>query len=169
MRGDKRNEARFSGYREIKMRSVLMMLIFSLLLAALGPAEAGAEAARVSLLVIDADSYLAQSAVNGLESLPGFEVRAFTLADLSQEPEAAAFVTASRVLLVDIMDDKLAQYVIDQKLLEGRTVFALRGSKDDESLKDQGFIFNRELYEYFSNLSDGNIRNMLKRLSLIHI
>jgi len=143
------------------MRSVLMML--GLLLAAWNPAQAGAEAARVSLLVIDADSYLVQNAVNGLEPIPGVEVRAFTLADLSQAPEAAAFAAASRVLLVDIMDDKLSQYIIDQKLLEGRTIFALRGSKDDEGLKALGFVFNRELYEYFSNLSEGNIRNMLKR------
>jgi cobaltochelatase CobN len=134
-----------------------------LLLALTALPAAAASGGRVSLLVIDVDSYLAQSAVNGLNLPSNIEVRAFTLADLTENSEAAAFVAASPVLLVDIMDDNLSGYVIDHQLLPGRRVFALRESKDDQSLKALGFDFNPELAGYFYRLSRANIRNMLKR------
>ncbi|MDL2226652.1 cobaltochelatase subunit CobN [Deltaproteobacteria bacterium OttesenSCG-928-M10] len=138
--------------------AVLGLLIFSL--AGTGAALA---AGKISFLVIDIDSYLAHQAMKGLELSPDLQARAFTLADLEEEPDAAGFVADSAVVLVDVMDEKLSNYLLDKQLMAGKTVFALRGSRDDQSLAQKGFIFNEELSDYFSNLTEANLRNMIRR------
>ena len=116
----------------------------------------------VALLVIDGDSYVAHQAVSDLD-LPGrFDVRAFCLSDL-QDERNAGFLDEASLVVVDIMDDNLSGYIIDRGLLDGRPVFALRGSKDDSDLVERGFIFNEKLLEYFSHLSRDNIASMLRR------
>jgi cobaltochelatase CobN len=143
------------------------LIVMTFAMALVGPAGLmAAGPVNISLLVIDADSYLGHQSVNELELPPPYLVRVFTLADLLAEPEAARFAAESPLVLVDVMDDKLSQYVIDQGFLAGpagRTVYALRGSKDDQGLSARGFIFNPELAEYFSNLDPVNIGNMIKR------
>lgn len=117
----------------------------------------------LSFLIIDVDSYLVHQAVNGLELPEGFKARAFTLKELTGDQAKAEYVRESRVLLVDVMGDELAQYVIDQNLLEGRKVFALRGSRDDAGLAAQGFDFDEGVAEYFQHLSVPNLRNMIRK------
>ena len=117
---------------------------------------------RLSLLIIDGDSYLAHQALNTLELPQGFEARAFTLKELNQDPAKADFVKKSGVLVVDVMGRELAKYVIDQGLTAGRRVLALRGSNNDQDLIDRGFIFDEKVAEYFQHLSTVNIRNMIK-------
>ncbi|MCL2029506.1 MAG: cobaltochelatase subunit CobN [Deltaproteobacteria bacterium] len=117
---------------------------------------------RLSLLIIDGDSYLVHQALKTLELPEGFEARAFTLKELGQNPGAAPFVEKSGVLVVDVMGSELAQYVIDESLLNGRRVLALRGSRDDQGLAEKGFIFDERVAEYFQHLSTDNIRGMIK-------
>jgi cobaltochelatase CobN len=137
--------------------TALLLLIF------LARGAAWASVSGVALLVIDSDSYIAQQAVAGLELPEGFRARAFCLSDLDRNAEALSFARGSSVIVVDVMDDNLSQYVIDNGLLAGRMVFAIRGSKDDAPLAERGFVFNEEISEYFSHLDVQNIRNMLKR------
>ncbi|MDR0881291.1 MAG: cobaltochelatase subunit CobN [Candidatus Adiutrix sp.] len=125
----------------------------------LGPALAGQ---NISLLIIDSDSYLSHQAVDGLTLSPDIQARVFCLEDL-QDEESARFLAGSAIILVDVMDDKLSQYVVERDLLKGRSVFALRGSKDDSGLAARGFNFNPELAAYFGNLDRQNIQNMVRR------
>ncbi len=138
------------------MKTIRLLVFF---LLAGGPAWAAENS--LSLLLLDGDSYLVHQAIGGLELPPDFTARAFTLKEL-ENLDMAAFVKSSQTLLVDVMDDKLSQYVLDQELLEGRQVFALRGSKDDQGLAAKGFVFDEVLAEYFQNLSLANIQNMIK-------
>jgi cobaltochelatase CobN len=117
----------------------------------------------VSLLVIDSDSYVAQLAVSGLDLPDGLRARAFCFSDLEKNASAGEFIEGSRVIVVDVMDDNLSKYVADRGLLEGRTVFAVRGSQDDGALLKRGFVFDPEIADYFAHLDPINIRNMLKR------
>jgi cobaltochelatase CobN len=117
----------------------------------------------VSLLVIDSDSYVAQQAAAGIDLPEGFRAGVFCLSDLERNPEAPSFVKGSSVIVVDVMDDDLSRYVIDNGLMQGKTVFAVRGSKDDAPLAEKGFVFNEEIADYYSHLDAANIRNMLKR------
>ncbi len=140
------------------MKTVSLLVGFFLLAGG----QAWAAENSLSLLLLDGDSYLVHQAIGGLELPPDFAVRAFTLKEVNENPDMAAFIKDSRTLLVDVMDDKLSQYVLDQELLEGRRVFALRGSKDDQGLAAKGFVFDEGLAEYFQNLSVGNIQNMIR-------
>ena len=135
-----------------------LLLVFFLLFAA----QAAALENRLSLLIIDGDSYLVHQALNTLELPQGYEVWAFTLKELSQDPVKAALVKESGVLMVDVMGRELAQYVIDRGLTAGRRVLALRGSRDDQDLTARGFIFDGGVAEYFQHLSAANIQNMVK-------
>ena len=116
----------------------------------------------ISLLTIDSDSYVAHQAVSGIELPDGIKAGAFCLSDLERR-EAAQFVKNSSVIVVDVMDDNLVRYVEDNGLFNGRTVFALRSSKDDSFLAEKGFVFDDKVNEYYDYLDMSNIRNMLKR------
>lgn len=123
----------------------------------------------LSILVIDADSYLVHQTVSGVDFSSNLRVAVAGLADLYEDKELAAFVAGSRVILVDVMEDRLSAYLIDNDLMTGKTVFALRGSKDDRSLAGQGFVFNPELSEYFANLNASNILNLVRRAASLTI
>ena len=144
------------------MRQKFLVFFICFFLIA-GVSQAWAAEKKVSLLIIDGDSALAQGAMGTLELPHGFSARAFTLNDLLNETEAETFLQESPLILVDVMDDKLPKYLLEQNLLAGHKVLALRGSKDDQILSKHGFVFNDELAEYFTHLSQKNIQNMLKR------
>ena len=146
----------------LKTAGLILCLLFCAAAEAPASAEVETSEKRISLLVIDVDSRLAHQALGTLDLPQGFEARAFTLKELGDDPAKAAFAHESGVLLVDVMGSELSQYVIDQGLLAGRRVLALRGSRDDSGLAGQGFIFDDALAEYYQHLSAANIRNMVK-------
>jgi len=143
-----------------KTAGFLLCLLLSLSAPA-SAADASAEK-RLSLIIIDGDSYLVRQALGRLELPQNFEARAFILKELGEDPAKAAYVRESGVLVVDVMGSELSQYVIDQGLLAGRRVLALRGSRDDQGLAERGFVFDENVAEYFQHLSVGNIQNMIK-------
>ncbi|MDR0355340.1 MAG: cobaltochelatase subunit CobN [Deltaproteobacteria bacterium] len=150
------------------MSRILTALFATALLAVAtlvsGPAaEALAAEGRISLLTTDPDSYLAAAAMTDLPLPDGLEARSFCLRDLTEDEEAAAFLADSRLILVDVMDSRLTGQVIDRGLLDGRTVFGLRRSQDDEALTKDGFLLNAELTEYYDNRDKKNIANMILR------
>ncbi|MBW2200699.1 MAG: cobaltochelatase subunit CobN, partial [Deltaproteobacteria bacterium] len=57
-----------------------------------------------------------------------------------------------------------SEYLIKNVAIHKKRVYALRGSRDDEGLKKQGFIFDPDIFEYFGNLSVNNIRNLIYRV-----
>ncbi|MDR3164113.1 MAG: cobaltochelatase subunit CobN [Synergistaceae bacterium] len=119
-------------------------------------------AANVSLLVIDSDSYVADAAISGLGLPEDFAVRSFCLSDLKENAGALDFIRGSSVLIVDVMDDELSRYVIENGLTGGRKIYAIRGSKDDSALVRQGFVFEPKIDDYYSHLNAENVRNMIK-------
>ena len=138
-------------------------LFFFIILSLFGiPANAWAD--KVSLLVIDADSYLLNKAVTELELPGGLEIRLFTLADLSDDKGAQKFVAGSKVIMVDVMLSELSDYLIKSVDLGSRRVYALRGSRDDQRLRDKGFIFDPQIEEYYNNLSKKNIQSLIYRV-----
>ncbi|MDR2459288.1 MAG: cobaltochelatase subunit CobN [Deltaproteobacteria bacterium] len=121
------------------------------------------KAENISLIITDSDSYLAHRAVDGVDFHPGVSVRVFCLVDLLENEADSQFVKESGILIVDIMEDDLSAYVRDNDLIKGRTVYALRGSKDDARLIEEGFLFDEEVSQYFDNLNLNNIANMVRR------
>jgi cobaltochelatase CobN len=146
-------------------------LLFSLTLSLLFCLFSGGAlfAENITLIVTDSDSYLAHRAVDGVDFHPTLKVRVFCLSDLEESPDNRKFAEDSPVLIVDIMEDKLSAYVRDEGLLEGRTVYALRGSKDDAKLIEDGFIFDEDVSGYFDYLNVPNITNMVRRAASLKL
>ncbi|MDR2388058.1 MAG: cobaltochelatase subunit CobN, partial [Deltaproteobacteria bacterium] len=118
---------------------------------------------KVSLLITDSDSYMIHKAVEAFKAPEGLTVRSFCLKDLQDNPEMADYFDKSRLVIVDVMDDQLSDYVIERGLPERAKVFALRGSKDDKALLMKGIDFNQEVSDYFDSLTSKNVTNMIKR------
>ncbi|MDR1297504.1 MAG: cobaltochelatase subunit CobN [Deltaproteobacteria bacterium] len=148
----------------------------SLLLAVLGQFVPGlatapllADSARLSLLVTDSDSFMVHRAAGSLELPDGLEAGAYTLGDLTGSEQKAAAFADSRLVVVDVMDDNLAEYVRAAGLPGKARVLALRGSKDDKALALQGFEFNEEVAAYFDHLGAENVRRMIVRAFALEI
>jgi cobaltochelatase CobN len=107
--------------------------------------------------------------VDGVDFHPDLEVKVFCLTDLVKNSENASFVADSQIIIVDIMDDHLSSYVRDHGLIPGKTVYALRGSKDDAKLVADGFIFSEDVSAYFANLNLKNIANMIRRAASLKL
>jgi cobaltochelatase CobN len=137
------------------MRAILILF---LLLSAVS-----AHAGKLALLVIDGDSTVAYQGVADLDLAAVHQVRSLTLPELTQQPDAAAFVAAADVVLVDVMSPELSAYLVDHDLIKGKTVYALRGSRDDARLRQQGFVFDAAISGYFADLSRRNVTGMIKR------
>jgi cobaltochelatase CobN len=136
-------------------------------LAVNGQAAAHGEAGhahRVSLLIIDADSYLVNKAVQSLKLPADLTVRFFLHGDLAADQAAQRFVTESDVIIIDVMGPELTKWLIDHIEPEVRPVYALRGSRDDEGLRRRGLIFDESVKVYFDHLSAANIRNLIYRV-----
>jgi cobaltochelatase CobN len=141
-------------------RALIFLALFALFCLA---RPRGAEAGRdVALLVIDSDSYIASAAVTGLELPAGYSARSFCRSDLKSGGAPLDYIKNCSVLIVDVMDDELPRYVMDNGLLSGRKVYAIRGSKDDDSLKRSGFIFDGGVSDYFDHINAANLRNMVR-------
>ncbi|MDR1080927.1 MAG: cobaltochelatase subunit CobN [Deltaproteobacteria bacterium] len=147
------------------MPAALAALLLSLLAAA-GPADA----AKVSVIITDSDSYLVHRAIDGTEFNPAVEVRVLCLTELEGNSADADFARASDVVMVDIMEDRLSEWVRENGILGGPgTVYGLRGSKDDTRLVREGFVFDPQVSEYFQHLSPVNVGNMVRRAISLRI
>jgi cobaltochelatase CobN len=140
--------------------------------AAAAPAEATppteattapAEAMSVALLTTDSDSFMIHRAVEEVPWPAGLEVGAYCLRDLLDNPAKAERFDRSRLILVDVMDDNLSDYVRERGLLSRSRVLALRGSKDDQALAAEGFEFREEIAAYYAHLKPLNVQNMIRR------
>ncbi|WP_319549633.1 cobaltochelatase subunit CobN [Desulfogranum marinum] len=117
-------------------------------------------AADLTLLVIDGDSYLANQAVKGLE-VP-VDIKVISAGEIQpDDKKQIKAINQSKVIIVDVMGRELEEYLKNHIGFQGKTIYALRSSIDDEPLKKLGFIFDKQLGEYFSHLSVNNMRNML--------
>ena len=122
------------------------------------------DAKQVSLLIIDADSYLVNEAIKTLKPLPSIHVAFYTYEDLIHHPSLGKSLNKSDVLIVDVMDSRLSQYVAKHVNMKKVPVFALRGARDNGALKRQGFRFDQGIQVYFANLTPENIRNMIYKV-----
>ncbi len=127
-------------------------------------------ATDIALLVIDNNSYLAHLAVDGMEPELGHRVRVFSAGELAKADEdIRTAIDGAEILVVDVMGRELEEFLIAHINLSGKTIYALRGSSDDEALKQKGFLFDPEVSSYYQHLSRDNIDNMLRLLIGRHL
>lgn len=138
-----------------KLITIAFLLLF--------PFHAWAE--KISFLIIDADSYLVNKAVKGLKLPDKIEINFYTYQEIQENKPAQNFISASEVIIVDVMMSELNEYLLGNVDISKKRIYALRGSRDDEGLKARGFIFQPHIQDYFSQLSVINIQNLIYRVA----
>ncbi|MDR1039408.1 MAG: cobaltochelatase subunit CobN [Deltaproteobacteria bacterium] len=138
----------------------------ALIAAAALMSAAAALAADVSMIISDSDTWLVHEVMDGAELPDGVTLKVFCMADLLGGDEAAGFVDGSDAVLVDIMGDQRSDWVRERGLVgkPGLTLYALRGSADDQKLMDEGYVFDEEVREYYKYLSGPNVLNAVRRI-----
>ncbi|BBO80679.1 cobalamin biosynthesis protein CobN [Desulfosarcina ovata subsp. sediminis] len=131
-----------------------------LLLFILMPAAAWA--GKVTILEVDINSYQVYQAVKQVDLPASLQVRYFTLADLTGDPAAKSFIADSKVVLVNVMMTQLADYMVDEELMDGRMVYALNRAGDPEDLAKKGFCFDATIMDYYHHRSVTNLINMVR-------
>ncbi len=126
-------------------------------------------AADITLLVLDNNSCLVNKALSGFH-LPGnISVNYFTAGDIRKDGDALLpRIDQAKVIIVDVMGSELEEYLLSHIDIKSRTVYALRGSTDDERLKKRGFVFDRSVSRYYDFLSVANIQNMIRLVANRH-
>lgn len=142
-------------------------VVLLLLLAAVpGPALA----ADIALMVLDANSYLANIAVRDLKPAVREKVMVVAASELTADRVAwQKKLNAARIIVVDVMGPELAGFLEDNIDIKDKTVYALRSSSDNEHLRKLGYIFDSEISLYYANISERNIRNMLNAVACRHL
>ncbi len=98
------------------------------------------------------------------------DIQVINADDLTRYPEKIkAILDATPIVVVDVMGRELESFMVDNIALKGKTLYALRGSLDDFSLKKKGFIFDPAVSWYYQHLSIKNIQNMLRLVIHRHI
>ncbi|WP_319524927.1 cobaltochelatase subunit CobN [uncultured Desulfosarcina sp.] len=138
---------------------------FALFILLLSLSSAGA--AKIAVLEVDIYSYQLYQAIKGLNLPASIETRMFTVEELGDNPEAKAYIADCEVVFVDVMMDKLADYMVDNDLLEGRAVYATNHGGDPEKLAEEGFRFDKEIMQYGRSVE--NTINMIRLAVHRHI
>ena len=126
-----------------------------------------AVAADLILMVLDNNSYLASRAVTEFDT--GVNTKVITAGELKTGGEnLRTEINHARVIIVDVMGRELETYLSKKINLRNKTIYALRGSTDDERLKKLGFRFDDQVAEYYRHISRENIQNMLRLVANRH-
>jgi cobaltochelatase CobN len=139
--------------------------------AALALAPVHARAAAVSMIVLNPDSWTVHEAVDGTDFGDGVTVKAFCLADLVEDDGAAAFVSGSDAVIVDVTDPRHADWINERGILgkPGTTVYAVRESADDDRLRREGYVFDDAADVYYGYLTGQNVRNAVRRILSLRV
>ena len=134
--------------------------------------EARADAG-LSILDADTNSVQLNLALKKLQLPESIHVRFFTLADLvdtgQKAEDARSFIEKSTVVFVNVMHSDLVRYMVTKKLMDRKTVYGMSSGRDMDTLKKQGFIFDKEMEAYHGSLCEHNIINMIRMAVHRHV
>ena len=116
-------------------------------------------------MILDHNTYIANLAVKTLEPDLKSGIKIITVDDVTLYPEQVKQdVENASLIVVDVMGRELASFISEKIDLDQKTVYAVRGSVDDEALRKKGVIFDPEISDYYRHISVENIGNMLRRV-----
>jgi cobaltochelatase CobN len=129
-------------------------------------------AADIVFLVLDANSYLANRSVTNLDPELGKRVVVGSAAELLEDPQQwQQELMHCDIVIVDVMGKELEEFVSKTIAVSNskQSVYALRGSSDDEYLKKEGYIFDETITAYYAHISELNITNILRLVIHRHL
>lgn len=123
------------------------------------------QAEHIAFLVSDTDTLVVSQAIQD-DTLPKtLKVTVYNLENLEKSEKARAGVHDADVIIVDVMIQELMDYLQKNIDFNSKHIYAVRGSRDDESLKAKGIIFDDEIREFYKRLEPSNVRNLILKVA----
>lgn len=126
-------------------------------------------AKRIGLLILDSDTLIVTQAVQEVDLPDGITVSCFTQAELESSKESRSSFMDSDVMVVDVMDSRIVEYLEKNIDIRKKRVYAVRGSDDNEELKKRGYIFDDEIRAFYDHLAVRNIKNLILRVAQLEL
>ncbi len=123
---------------------------------------AQAQAAKVSIVELDVNSYQISQVLKKLAFSDAIETRLFTNEDLADNPATKEFIADSSLVFVNVMAPELADYMVTERLMAGRPVYAVSQGSEPDKLVEQGYLFDEAIRDYHQNQSVKNMINMVR-------
>lgn len=128
-----------------------------------------AQGEKAAILEVDINSYQVHQALSRLDLPESVQTRLFTLEDLNADPGARTFIADSSVVFVNVMMPELADFMVKERLLSGRSIYALNHAGDPEDLRKKGFIFDAGIMDYYEHMTVANMIHMVRMAVHRHI
>ena len=122
-------------------------------------------AKRISMLILDSDTLIVSQAVQEVNLPEGITASFFTRESLEGSEKRRSAFLDSDVMVVDVMDTRIVEYLEKHMDIRKKPVYALRGSNDNEELQKRGYIFDDEIREFYEHLCAKNVRNLILRVA----
>ncbi|AFM26014.1 cobaltochelatase subunit CobN [Desulfomonile tiedjei] len=144
-----------------KMRAFIAMQVC----LAVGLCSQVCHANHIAFLVSDSDTLVVSQAVRG-DALPKtLKVSIYSPENLEKSEKAKEGVRNADVIIVDVMIHELVDHLEKNIDVPKRRIYAVRASRDDESLKKRGIVFDDEVREFYHHLEPDNIRSLILKVA----
>lgn len=122
-------------------------------------------AKRIGLLILDSDTLIVSQAVQEVNLPPGIRVSCFTRETLESSEKARSSFLDSDVMVVDVMDTRIVEYMEKHIEIGKKRIYGVRGPTDNDELKRRGYIFDDEIRDFYDHLTVRNVKNLILRVA----
>ncbi len=141
------------------MKKKALFLLLSIFLNSFAGAE------EITLMISDSDSFVVNEAVNKLQGPEKLKVSILTNKDVEKMGNASEIMDRTDVIIIDVMIQELVDFLMENVDPKNKTVYAVRGSRNDKALEREGVIFDDELKVYYHHLQSKNIQSMILKVA----
>lgn len=120
---------------------------------------------QIGLLILDSDTLVVSEAVGTVELPKGTTVSFFTLEEIEQNEKSRASFLGSDVMVVDVMDNRIVEYMDKNVDISKKRVYAVRGANQNDDLKSRGYIFDDEIRDFYHHMSERNVKNLILKVA----
>jgi cobaltochelatase CobN len=92
-------------------------------------------------------------------------VTVYSPENLEKSEKAKEGLGDADVIVLDVMIHELVEYLEKNIDVKKRRIYAVRASRDDESLKKRGIVFDDEVRDYYRHLEPNNVRNLILKVA----
>jgi cobaltochelatase CobN len=122
-------------------------------------------AKRIGLLVLDSDTLIVSQAVQEVDLPKGITASFFTLEALERSEKDRSSFLGSDVMVVDVMDTRLVEYLEKSIDTSKKRIYAVRGPDTDKEMSKRGYIFDDEIREMYDHFGVKNVKNLILRVA----
>ena len=104
---------------------------------------------------------MVSQALKTLQTPDGIHVAMYTPHNLLTSDTARTQAGNADVIIVDVMIDELTDFLRNEVDIGKKRVYAVRASRDDESLRKRGIIFDDDIRQFYHHLRPTNVQSLI--------